>query len=186
VSTEETRHVVASYVAALQRGDIDAVRAGFTPKATWTIRGDIPVAGTWTGPGEILDGFLAQLTATLDPATPVTQDLHRLRRRRVDQPRSRPQRNTLRQRLRRRLPRHRRAHRRRHRVLRYLLHEARPLRPVTANYPCKIWQAMANTAQLAAVIGVAGVFWRNDTVTADIHQSETGPSEAVAELAGLG
>jgi ketosteroid isomerase-like protein len=78
VSTEETRRVVAGYVAALQRGDTDALRASFTPKATWTIRGDIPVAGTWTGPGEILDGFLAKMTATLDPQTPVTQDLHRI------------------------------------------------------------------------------------------------------------
>jgi ketosteroid isomerase-like protein len=50
VSTEETRKVVAVYVDALQRGDIDALRASFTPKATWTICGDIPVAGTWTGP----------------------------------------------------------------------------------------------------------------------------------------
>jgi ketosteroid isomerase-like protein len=78
VSTEETRRVVADYVEALQRGDIDALRASFTPKATWTIRGDIPVAGTWTGPDEILDGFLATVTATLDPETPVTQDLHRI------------------------------------------------------------------------------------------------------------
>jgi len=78
VSTEETRRIVAGYIAALQRGDIDALRASFTPKATWTIRGDIPVAGTWTGPDEILDGFLATMTATLDPQTPVTQDLHRI------------------------------------------------------------------------------------------------------------
>ena len=78
MSTEETRNVVAGYVDALRRGDIDALRASFAPKATWTIRGDIPVAGTWTGPSEILEGFLAQLTATLDPATPVTQDLHRI------------------------------------------------------------------------------------------------------------
>jgi uncharacterized protein len=78
MSTEETRHVVAEYVAALQRGDTGALRASFAPKATWTIRGDIPVAGTWTGPGEILDGFLAAMTATLDPRTPVTQDLHRI------------------------------------------------------------------------------------------------------------
>jgi uncharacterized protein len=76
MSTEETRRVVADYVAALQRGDLAALRASFAPKATWTIRGDIPVAGTWTGPGEILDGFLAQMTATLDPGFPVTQDLH--------------------------------------------------------------------------------------------------------------
>jgi uncharacterized protein len=78
VSTEETRKVVAVYVDALQGGDIDALRASFTPKAKWTIRGDIPVAGTWTGPDEILDGFLARVTATLDPAAPVTQDLHRI------------------------------------------------------------------------------------------------------------
>jgi uncharacterized protein len=78
MSTEETRRVVAEYVAALQRWDIDALRTTFTPKATWTIRGDIPVAGTWTGPGEILDGFLARMAATLDPAAPITQDLHRI------------------------------------------------------------------------------------------------------------
>jgi len=78
VSTEETRHIVAGYVAALQCGDIDALRASFTPEATWTIRGDIPVAGTWTGPGQILDGFLAKMTAALDPGAPVTQDLHRI------------------------------------------------------------------------------------------------------------
>jgi ketosteroid isomerase-like protein len=67
VSTEETRHIAGGYVAALQRGDIDALRASFTPEATWTIRGDIPVAGTWTGPDEILDGFLAKMFAVLDP-----------------------------------------------------------------------------------------------------------------------
>jgi ketosteroid isomerase-like protein len=78
MSAEETRNVVTGYVAALQRGDVEALRASFTPKATWTIRGDIPVAGTWTGPGEILDGFLARLTETLDPTAPVTQDLHRI------------------------------------------------------------------------------------------------------------
>jgi uncharacterized protein len=78
MATEATRSVVAGYVAALQRGDIEALRASFTAKATWTIRGDIPVAGTWTGPGEILEGFLARMFAALDPQTPVTQDLHRI------------------------------------------------------------------------------------------------------------
>lgn len=78
MSTEQTRNVVAEYVAALQRGDIDALRAAFTSRATWTIRGDIPAAGTWTGPEQIIDGFLATMTATLDPATPATQDLHRI------------------------------------------------------------------------------------------------------------
>ena len=78
MSTEPTRQVVADYVAALQRGDLDALRAAFAPRATWTIRGDLPVAGTWTGADEILGGFLARVTATLDPETPVTQTLHRI------------------------------------------------------------------------------------------------------------
>jgi uncharacterized protein len=78
VSTAETRRVIVGHVAALQRGDAHSRRASFTPKPNWTIRGDIPVAGTWTGPGEILNGFLAKMTATLDPQTPVTQDLHRI------------------------------------------------------------------------------------------------------------
>ena len=76
--TEQTRRVVADYVAALQRGDVDALRASFTPDATWTVRGDLPVAGTYKGAGEILDGFLADVVATLDPSAPVSQTLHRI------------------------------------------------------------------------------------------------------------
>jgi uncharacterized protein len=76
--TDDTRRVVADYVGALQRGDLDALRASFAPNATWTIRGDLPVAGTYTGASEILDGFLAGVVATLDPQAPVSQDLHRI------------------------------------------------------------------------------------------------------------
>jgi uncharacterized protein len=76
--TEDTRRVVAEYIAALQRGDLDALRASFAPEATWTIRGDVPVAGTYKGADEILDGFLADVVATLDPTAPVSQDLHRI------------------------------------------------------------------------------------------------------------
>ena len=76
--TEDTRRIVADYVAALQRGDLDALRASFAPDATWTIRGDLPVAGTYKGADEILGGFLADVVATLEPAAPVSQDLHRI------------------------------------------------------------------------------------------------------------
>jgi SnoaL-like domain len=136
MSPAETRRLIVGHVAALPRGDAHSRRASFTPKATWTIRGDIPVAGTWTGPGEILDGFPARMTATLDSQTPVTQDLHRFSRRgpgrrRVASHAPRPQRNTRRQRLCRRRPPHRQTHRRRHRVQRHLLHVARRLRSVT-------------------------------------------------------
>ena len=77
-TTESTREVVAAYVAALQAGDIDALRKSFTPDATWNLRGGLPVSGTWTGPDAILDGFFAQLLARLDPNVPVSQDLHRI------------------------------------------------------------------------------------------------------------
>ena len=43
--SKSRRDVVARYVAALQRGDLNALRASVTPEATWTIRGDVPVAG---------------------------------------------------------------------------------------------------------------------------------------------
>lgn len=77
-STEDTRRVVANYVGALRRGDLNALRASFAPDATWRIRGDLPVAGTYKGADEILDGFLADVVATLDPAAPVSQELHRI------------------------------------------------------------------------------------------------------------
>jgi len=77
-TTEVTRRVVADYVAALQRGDLEALRKSFAPRATWTLRGDFPVAGTWTGATEILEGFLAAMFETLDPQQPVSQDLHRI------------------------------------------------------------------------------------------------------------
>lgn len=77
-TTESTRAVVTAYVHALQAGDMAAVRASFAPDATWTLRGGMPVSGTWTGPDGIIDGFLARVVERLDPAAPVTQDLHRI------------------------------------------------------------------------------------------------------------
>lgn len=77
-TTEHTRQVVADYVAALGRGDLAALRASFAPDATWTLPGDLPVSGTWTGPTQILDEFLAAMVERLDPTAPITQDLHRI------------------------------------------------------------------------------------------------------------
>ncbi|MFF5293071.1 nuclear transport factor 2 family protein [Paractinoplanes globisporus] len=73
--TERSRAVVRDYVAALQKGDIDGLRASFTPDATWWLPGDLPVSGTWTGPGEILDVFLAAMVDRLDAGKPLTQEL---------------------------------------------------------------------------------------------------------------
>ena len=76
--TESTRRVVADYVRALQGGGLDALRKSFAPDATWTLRGGLPVSGTWTGPDGIIDGFLAQLVERLDPDAPISQDVHRI------------------------------------------------------------------------------------------------------------
>jgi ketosteroid isomerase-like protein len=73
--TERSRAVVRDYLASLQKGDIDALRASFTPDATWSLRGDLPVSGTWTGPTEILDGFLAAMVDRLDTSKPFTQEV---------------------------------------------------------------------------------------------------------------
>jgi ketosteroid isomerase-like protein len=73
--TERTRTVVRQYIEALQRGDIDALRASFTADATWWLRGDLPVSGTYTGPDEILDGFLASMMDRLDTTRPLSQEL---------------------------------------------------------------------------------------------------------------
>jgi len=76
--TERTRAVVRDYVAALQRGDVAALRESFAPDATWSLRGGLPVSGTWTGPDAIIDGFLAAMMARLDADQPLSQELTRL------------------------------------------------------------------------------------------------------------
>ena len=76
--TERTRAVVRDYLAALQRGDVAALRESFAPDATWSLRGGLPVSGTWTGPDAIIDGFLAAMMARLDADQPLSQELTRL------------------------------------------------------------------------------------------------------------
>lgn len=73
--TARTRTVVQNYLAALQRGDLEALRASFAPWATWTLRGDLPVSGTYTGAGQILDTFLAAMVARLDTTQPLSQEI---------------------------------------------------------------------------------------------------------------
>jgi hypothetical protein len=76
--TEQSRAVVLDYIAALDRGDLETLRATFTPDATWWLSGDLPVSGTWTGPGAIIDEFLAAMMERLDPSRPVVRDIKRV------------------------------------------------------------------------------------------------------------
>ncbi|MFJ3087735.1 nuclear transport factor 2 family protein [Streptomyces drozdowiczii] len=63
------KDVVLDYMKALVAGDMDRLRAFFDPDVTWTLAGDLPVSGTWTGPDEIFDEFVAAMTARLVPET---------------------------------------------------------------------------------------------------------------------
>ncbi|MGQ4486737.1 nuclear transport factor 2 family protein [Streptomyces sp. 372A] len=63
------KDVVLDYMKSLAAGDMDRLKAFFDADATWTLAGDLPVSGTWTGPDEIFDEFVAAMTARLVPET---------------------------------------------------------------------------------------------------------------------
>jgi len=59
------KHVVQRYLDALLAGDIDAIRDSFAEDATWTIYGDLPIAGPWNGRDQIVDDFLTTVGSSL-------------------------------------------------------------------------------------------------------------------------
>ncbi|WP_392671538.1 nuclear transport factor 2 family protein [Streptomyces sp. LN785] len=67
--TAMSKAVVQAYMDTLTTGDIDALRGFFTAESTWTLAGDLPLSGTWTGPVEILEEFVPQMVARLRPET---------------------------------------------------------------------------------------------------------------------
>jgi ketosteroid isomerase-like protein len=72
MSTQETaaaKAVVQAYMDTLVTGDIEALHGFFTPESTWTLAGDLPLSGTWTGPEAILEEFVPQMVARLRPET---------------------------------------------------------------------------------------------------------------------
>jgi ketosteroid isomerase-like protein len=72
MSTQETaaaKAVVQAYMDTLVTGDIGALHGFFTPESTWTLAGDLPLSGTWTGPEAILEEFVPQMVARLRPET---------------------------------------------------------------------------------------------------------------------
>lgn len=56
---------VQRYLDALLAGDVETIRDSFTDDATWTMHGDLPIAGPWKGRDSIVDDFLSRLGATL-------------------------------------------------------------------------------------------------------------------------
>jgi uncharacterized protein len=59
------KQVVRRYLDALLEGDLDTIRESFAEDATWSMHGDLPMAGPWKGRDQIVDDFLRAVGGTL-------------------------------------------------------------------------------------------------------------------------
>jgi ketosteroid isomerase-like protein len=59
------KQVVQRYLDALLAGDIDTIRDSFAEDATWSMHGDLPLAGPWKGRDQIVDDFLRAVGSEL-------------------------------------------------------------------------------------------------------------------------
>jgi uncharacterized protein len=64
-ATMNSKEVVQGYLDALVAGDLEAIRESFAEDATWTIYGDLPIAGPWHGRDAIVDDFLTTVGSGL-------------------------------------------------------------------------------------------------------------------------
>jgi uncharacterized protein len=63
--TTPAKGAVRHYLDVLLAGDIEGIRACFAEDATWTIFGDLPIAGPWQGRDAIVDDFLVSVGGEL-------------------------------------------------------------------------------------------------------------------------
>jgi uncharacterized protein len=61
----DAKGVIQRYLDALVAGDVEIIRDSFTEDATWTIYGDLPIAGPWHGRDSIVDDFLGGAVGAL-------------------------------------------------------------------------------------------------------------------------
>jgi uncharacterized protein len=66
-TTSDSRSVITRYMAAIQARDEAAIRDSFAEDATWWLRGDLPISGTWRGRDTIVDEFLGTAMRYYDP-----------------------------------------------------------------------------------------------------------------------
>ncbi|MFF4343431.1 nuclear transport factor 2 family protein [Kitasatospora sp. NPDC001540] len=67
----DPRTVVADYVAAVARGDADAIHQAFTEDVVWTYPGDLPLSGEWRGREAVVKGFLGSIGGLVAPGTAI-------------------------------------------------------------------------------------------------------------------
>jgi hypothetical protein len=63
----DNQTVIERYVASLQTGDVESIRDSFAVDASWQLRGDLPIGGTWSGRDAIIDEFLATARGYFEP-----------------------------------------------------------------------------------------------------------------------
>jgi uncharacterized protein (TIGR02246 family) len=69
IHTHDAKAVLTDYVAAVEAGDADAIRASFADDATWTLAGELPISGTWVGRAAIIDEFLPTAMSHYQPGS---------------------------------------------------------------------------------------------------------------------
>jgi hypothetical protein len=67
MTTPDSRTVVERYIAAAETRDEAALRASFADDATWWLRGELPISGTWRGRDTIIDDFLGTAMSFYQP-----------------------------------------------------------------------------------------------------------------------
>ncbi|GGQ81713.1 nuclear transport factor 2 family protein [Kitasatospora griseola] len=67
----DPRTVVADYIAAVARGDQDAIRDAFTEDVVWHYPGDLPLSGEWRGRQAVVEEFLGSIGGLIAPGTAI-------------------------------------------------------------------------------------------------------------------
>jgi len=65
----DSKTVAQQYVSAAEAGDEGAVRDLFAHDATWTLTGELPISGVWTGRDAIVNEFLATAMSYYEPGS---------------------------------------------------------------------------------------------------------------------
>lgn len=71
MTSRTPKQVIERYLDALLAGDLDTIRDSFAEDATWTMYGELPIAGPWVGRDRIVDEFLTRAAGKLfEPGSP--------------------------------------------------------------------------------------------------------------------
>jgi uncharacterized protein len=67
--SRDAKTILRRYVEAIEAGDAQTIRDSFASDATWTLAGELPISGTWTGRDRIMNEFLPTAMSNYQPGT---------------------------------------------------------------------------------------------------------------------